>query len=70
MSEVGPGVFPASASVFSNGEQQAAAYKRIVKKEPKYECDYPFHGVFKYRIARIRLRASTWSAKNRKTQPT
>jgi hypothetical protein len=32
---------------FSGGEEQAAAFKRIVKTEPKYECDYPFRGVFK-----------------------
>ncbi len=33
--------------VFPENSEQTAAFKRIVKKEPKYACDHPFRGVAK-----------------------
>ena len=40
----------------SKGRRRKVAFKRIVKKEPKYQSAYPFRGVLKLGVAGIRLR--------------
>ena len=36
-----------SPRVYGGDQSQAEAFKRIVKKEPKYQSEYPFRGVLK-----------------------